>query len=57
MVDLEWYKRIMLNGHDIPEGITINHQDHRAEQYCIICNEMVDHAGLPFTKEKCKNHV
>ena len=56
-VDLDWYKRTMLDGRDLPDGVTINPDDHRADQRCTVCDELVDAWGYPFTAQRCNQHL
>lgn len=57
MIDFDWYKRTMLDGRPIPVGVTINPEDHRANQSCKVCGELVDASGPVFTKDACSEHA
>lgn len=53
----EWYIERMLGGKPIPEGVTIDPEDYRAQQRCAVCDEMVDAWVGTFTARHCAKHA
>lgn len=53
----DWYARTMTPDGVIPDGVTVNEEDGRADQSCRICGELVDAWAGTFTANTCGRHT
>jgi hypothetical protein len=51
-----WFRRAMLRGSPMPPGVTIN-SDGRADQCCLVCDELVDSWVGTFSAGYCAHHL